>query len=121
MQYFNFRRLIEKYISEFKVITFTESQLKDNGDWVKGEKNEIVLKGAVIGRGENTILRSDGKLTAKDRRLFMLEPIQKALLGSKIVYENDTYTVENSTDNAKFTGVYAYNLKYVSAFKDGEG
>lgn len=123
MQYFNFRRLIEKYISDFTVITYGESVLNDRGKWEKGERKEITLKGAIIGRGENAIFRSEGKLTEKDKRLFMLQPIDKALLTSKVIYEKEVYSIMSSSHNAKFTGVYAYTMKYVSAFdeKDGDG
>ena len=121
MQYFNFRRLIEKYISDFKVITFGESVLDDSGRWVKGERKEITLKGAIIGRGENAIFRSEGKINEKDKRLFMLQPIDKALLNSKVVYENEEFSILSSSNNAKFTGVYAYTMKYVSAFDEKDG
>lgn len=123
MAYFDFRRLIKKYSSEFTVIIPEENQLNDSGYWVGGEPTEKTLYGAVIGRGESTVIRSDGLLTAKDKRLFMLEPIEKALIGSKVIYDNEIFTIDNSTDNSKFTNVWAYTLKYVSAFnqKDGEG
>lgn len=121
MQYFDFTQLVEDYSSDFTVITYGESGIDDRGYRVKGEKKEISLRGAIISRGENVIFRSDGKLTAKDKRLFMLTPIDNALLNSKVVYENEVYDIQSSTDNSKFTGVWAYVLKYVSAFKGGDG
>lgn len=121
MQYFNFAQLVKKYSSEFTVITYGKGDIDDKGYHTKGEKKEISLFGAVIGRGENTIFRSDGKLTEKDKRLFMLEEIDNALLNSKVVYENEVFTIQSSTENAKFTGVWAYVLKFVSVFKDGDG
>ena len=123
MQYFDFTQLIEDYSSEFTLITYAKSELKDNGDVVKGESEAITLNGAIISRGESVIFRSDGKLTAKDKRLFMLAPIDKALLNSQVVYENEVFTIQGSTDNSKFTGVWAYVMKYVSAFnqKGGDG
>ena len=74
-----------------------------------------------MSRGENVVFRSDGNLTAKDKRLFMLTPIDKALLNSKVVYENEVFSIQGSTDNSKFTGVYPYILKYVSAFNEKGG
>ena len=122
MQRFNFARLVRKYSSEFAVVILGKSELNDSGDWVKSsEPTKITLFGAIIGRGENAIFRSDGKLNEKDKRLFMLEPIDNALLDKKVVYENDTYNIQSSTENAKFTGVWSYVLKYVSAFKGGDG
>lgn len=121
MQYFNFRRLIEKYKSEFKAITLSDGYYNDMGDFVKSESEEKVIYGAVISHKESKIFRSDGTLTAKDRRLFMLEPLDTKLHGLKAIFENGVYRIEDCTENAKFTGVYAYTLKYQSAFKDKEG
>ena len=121
MQYFKFAQLVKKYSSEFTVITSGEGGIDDRGYRIKGEKKEISLFGAVIGRGENTIFSSDCKITEKDKRLFMLEKIDNALLNAKVVYENEVFTIQSSTENAKFTGVWAYVLKFVSAFKDGDG
>lgn len=119
--YFNFRRLIEKYSSEYTVVIHGQNVTKDNGDIVKGEPQEVKLVGAIISRGENAIFRSDGNLTAKDKRLHTLTPIDKALLNSQVVYENEVFQIQGSTDNSKFTGVYSYTLKYVSAFNEKGG
>ena len=123
MQNFNFTRLVNKYGSEFTVIIPAKKTLQDSGDWVKGEPQEKTLFGAIIGKGEKSVFRSNGTLTEKDKRLFMLEPIDKALLNTKVVYEDELFSIQGSTDNSKFTGVWAYILKYVSAFtkEDGDG
>lgn len=121
MRYFNFSRLINKYKSEFKAVTLTDGHYDDAGDWVKGERSETVVYGAVISHKESKIYRSEGTLTAKDKRLFTLEPISKALQGSKAIYDGQMYSIEDNTENAKFTGVYAYTLKWISAFKGGVG
>lgn len=120
MQYFNFSRLINKYKSKFKVITLTDGYYNDSGDWVKGDKAETTVQGAIISYKESKVYRSEGTLTAKDKRLFTLEPIKKALQGSKVIYEGNVYSIEDNTENAKFTGAYAYTLKYISAFKEGD-
>ena len=119
MQYFNFSRLINKYGSEFKAITLTEGHYNDAGDFVKGDKTETILNGAVIAFKESKVHRSEGTLTSQDRRLFTQTPIDKALIGSKVQYESNIYAIEDCTENAKFTGVYAYTLKWISAFKEG--
>lgn len=118
-QYYNFRRLIEKYSSEFKAIVLKGGDYDNKGDWVKGEKEEITLYGAVISHRESKVYRSEGNLTAKDKRLFVFKPIAETLFNATIIYEGDEYSLEETTQNAKFTGVYAYNLKYISAFKEG--
>ena len=118
MQYFNFRRLINKYKSEFKAITLIDGYYDDAGDWVKAQESKTEIYGAVISFKQSKVYRSEGTLTTRDKRLFTLEPIETALLGSKAVFDNNVYSIEDETENAKFTGVYAYTLKYVSAFKD---
>lgn len=118
MQYFNFRRLINKYKSEFKAITLIDGYYDDAGDWVKAQETKTEIYGAVISFKQSKIYRSEGTLTTKDKRLFTLEPIETALLGSKAIFESGVYSIEDETENAKFTGVYAYTLKYVSAFKE---
>lgn len=119
MQYFNFARLVQKYTSELKAITLVEGYYNDSGDFVKGDKTETTIKGAVISFKDSVIHRSEGKLTQKDKQLFMLEPIEKALQGSKAIYDDNVYSIEDCTENAKFTGVWVYTLKYISAFKEG--
>lgn len=118
MQYFNFSRLIKKYSSSFTAITLSTGDYNDAGDFIKGEQSEIVLQGAIIAHRESKVHRSEGKLTTQDRRLFTLEPIDKALQGSKVVYEGNVYSISDESENAKFTGVYAYTLKWISAFKE---
>lgn len=117
--YFNFRRLIEKYTSEFKAIILTDGDYNKQGVWEEGKEVEKTLYGAVISHKESRIFRSDGNLTAKDKRLFVFAPIEGALHNAKIVYEGDVYSLLDNAENAKFTGVYAYTLKYISAFKEG--
>ena len=115
---YDFSRLIRKYSSNFKAITLTGASYNDSGDFVRAEKQELNLQGAIISFKESKIYRSEGTLTTKDKRLFTLEPITQHLQGSTVVYEGNVYSVEDNTENAKFTGVYAYTLKYVSAFKE---
>lgn len=117
---YNFNRLIKKYSSEFKTITLINGYYNDNGDWVKGDEAETTMTGAIISFTEDKIYRSSGTLTSNDKRLFTLEPINNALKGSKVLYDGKVYSVEQSRDNAKFTGVWAYTLKYVSAFNEGD-
>lgn len=119
MQYFHFKRLIERYSSGFKSITLTSGDYDDFGKWKDGEEVKVTLTGAIISHKESKIYRSEGNLTAKDKRLFTTEPIEQALLNSKIEYEGDVFRIEDNSNNAKFTGVYAYTLKFVSAFKEG--
>lgn len=117
MQTFNFARLVKKYASEFTAITVAEGHYNSAGDYVKGETVEITDKGAIISFKESKIYRSEGTLTTMDKRLFSLKPIDNALIGCTVVYEGNIYKIEQGVDNARFTGIYTYLLRYVSVFK----
>lgn len=119
MQYYNFTRLINKYSSVLRVIAYSDNTINDLGDYEKSVETQEEIKGAVISRTESKIYRAEGTLNANDKRLFTLTPLKKALKGSKVVYEDKVYSVEDNVDNSKFTGCYAYTLKYVSAFDRG--
>ena len=114
MQYFDFTDLIEKYITEFTAILSSEGKYDEMGNY-KHTKTEKTLTGAIIGISDGKIYRSDGTLTDKDKYLFMFEPIP--LNDTEVLYKNNRYRVEEQVENAEFTGVYQYTLKYVSAFK----
>lgn len=118
MSYFNFARLVNRYSSEFKAITLLSGYYNKKGDWVDAETKEVTLSGAIIKHRDSKIYKSNGTLTAKDRALYMLEPISDKLIGSQVVYENDVFSIEDNLENAKFTGVWKYTMKYVSAFKE---
>ena len=118
MQYFNFFRLIKKYSSEFTAITLENGYYDDTGDWINGDTVKTVLTGAIISHKESRIFRSEGTLTEKDKRLFTLSPIDNKLIGAKLIHDGNIYGLLDCSENATFTGVYAYTLKYVSAFKD---
>ncbi len=116
MQYFNFSRLINKYKSSFTAITFSGGEYDEKGDFVKGSESDAVIEGAIISFKESKTYRSDGTLTTNDLRLFTLAEIDEALKGGKVVYNGNIYRIEDLTENAKFTGVYSYTLRYISAF-----
>lgn len=123
MAYFNFQRLITKYSREFTVIRKGEKTLNSAGDWVYSEPTETTLYGAIIGFSENKQYRSEGTLTAMDKALYTLIPIDNALIGGKVLFADNEYSIEtqDGKDNAEFTGVYAYTLKWISVFKkEGE-
>lgn len=119
MAYFDFKRLITKYTTEFTVKIPSEGHYDDAGDWVSGEPVTVKKQGAIISLTENKIFKSEGTLTAQDRALYMLEPINLALKGAEVIHGNRVYTISDSLQNAEFTCVYAYTLKFVSVFGGG--
>lgn len=115
MAYYNFARLIQKYSSTFTLVSTSEGSYNDMGDYVPGETTEQELTGAIMDISESKLYRSEGTLTAKDKVLYMFNEVQN-LVGSHIAYNGNKYRVEKELENAKFTDVYEYTLKYVSAF-----
>lgn len=112
--YFNFIELINKYSTTFKAIISTQNGFDDKGK-VMITKSTKEFRGAIISIDDSKIYRSCGTLSDKDKYLFMFEPLP--LVGTKIIYKDNEYSIENQVENAEFTGVYQYTLKYVSAFK----
>lgn len=117
MQYFHFERLIDKYSSEITAILPSKGSYDDSGEYVKGEPEKISLYGAILDISEKKIYNSNGTLTEKDKQLFVKGELAQNLVGAKIIYDNKQYSIEDETENSKFTGFSSYTLKYVSAFK----
>lgn len=114
MQYFDFSSLIEQYSTDFKVICESEGSYDDSGEYVKGEKTEHTLHGAIMAHSENQIYRSEGKLTSQDRVLIMQAPIDRALHGAEIIHLDRMYKIdselksssEQATESVKkFSGI----------------
>lgn len=116
MPYFNFSSLIHQYSVDFKVICESKGDYDDSGEYVNGKKTEHILHGAIIAYSENQIYRSEGKLTAQDKLLIMQQPVDEALHGAEVIYEDKRFKIDSVLENAEFTGVYQYTLKYVSPF-----
>jgi len=114
MQYFDFSILIEQYSTDFKVICESEGSYDDSGEYVKGEKTEHTLHGAIMAHSENQIYRSEGKLTSQDRVLIMQAPIDRALHGAEVIHLDRRYKIdselksssEQATESVKkFSGI----------------
>lgn len=119
-QNFNFTRLIEKYSVDFVAeIPSDNGYYDDMGEYVKGEAKKVELRGAIISHKLSKIFRSEGTLTGQDRALYMLKPLEKSLQGAKVIHEGKIYSIGDLHENSTFTGVWAYTLKYVSAFGGG--
>lgn len=115
-QYFDFSGLIDDYSSPFEVVTHTESGYNDAGDWVEGAEERIMMQGAIIAYTESKVLRSGGAITTKDRKLHMAQKLPDALIGATVLFGGKKYRIESELENAEFTGVYSYLLRWVSAF-----
>lgn len=118
-QYFNFKRLINKYITTFTAIIPSKDTINDSGDYVSGAETKKALTGAIIAMSESRVIRSEGVYTQQDRDLYMLEPLDSSLKGTRIIYGGKEYRIGDELENSEFTGVWHYTLKYVSAFDEG--
>lgn len=115
-QYFDFSGLITQHMAKFTVITGKDAAYDAAGDYQNGEQTRTEYTGAIIAFKESKVFRSEGAITAKDRRLFMLQRLPQALVGAKVEFRGEKYMIESELENAEFTGVYSYLLKWVSAF-----
>ncbi|MGN1456957.1 MAG: hypothetical protein ACI4XP_03260 [Acutalibacteraceae bacterium] len=116
---FDFSGLIDKYSTDFTVVVEGKGYYDDSGEYVKDEKSELQMNGAIMAYSEDKIYRSEGTLTKQDRVLLMQKPIDRALKGATITYKGKQYSIEDNLENAEFTGVWQYALKYISAFDKG--
>lgn len=116
MAYFDFGYLIKKYSTSFVLEIPGKGDYDEKGDWKKGTPTKKDLTGAIIAHRESKMYKSDGTLTAQDRALYMLEPLTDALQGAKVIHGGKVYSINSTLENAPYTGVYAYTLKYVSVF-----
>lgn len=118
-QYFNFKRLVERYSTDFVAKIPSEGgKYDDYGDYVKSDTKEVNLRGAIISHRESKIFRAEGTLTGQDKALYMLEPLDKSLCGAKVIHDDKTYSIGDMLENSEFTGVWKYTLKFVSAFNE---
>ncbi len=112
---FDFTDLISDYSNPFTVVV-PDAGYDEKGDWKSDGERRETLTGAIIAFKESKVFRSEGTITAKDKRLFMQQALPSALIGAEIEYRGQRYKIESELENAEFTGVYSYLLKWVSAF-----
>lgn len=117
-QYFDFSGLIMDFSNAFTVITHTGGGYDDAGDYQPGREKRITMHGAIIAYKQSKVFRSEGRITTQDRRLFTQQALPDALIGAEVLYKGQKYMIESETENAEFTGVYSYMLKWTSAFRE---
>lgn len=109
---YDFRRLVTKYSNSFTLVRKAEGSYQ-NGRYQEGEETQETKRGAIIPFTQRKIYQSGGYLTATDRQLYMLERIEGALTGAKVIYKGKTYSIEEDTDYTDFSDVSVYILKWV--------
>ncbi len=118
MQYMNFEPLIKQHSRDITVITHSEDSYDESGDLVKGGKIETIVNGAILSHRQSKIFKSNGTLTEQDKVLYMLSPLASALKSGQVIDRGNLYHINSELENAEFTGVYAYNLKFTSVFNE---
>ena len=113
--YFDFYDLIGKYSTSFTLVQEEKGQYDEKGDYVKGETVKTELTGAVMNIRDSKLYRSEGTLTSADKELYCFDKIEN-IVNAYVIWKDNKYKVETTEENAEFTGVYRYTLKYVSAF-----
>lgn len=115
-QYFNFAPVIRAYENPFTLLTYTEAGYDERGKWQDGEETKTELMGAIIGASATKAFKPEGANLAKDKRLYTLQRLPEALAGAKVQYCKQEYMIESELENAEFTGVYSYYLRWVRSF-----
>ena len=116
--YFDFFDLINKYSTEFTLVEEGNGFYDDKGSYVKGKVIKRELTGAIMNIRDSKLYRSEGTLTSADKELYSFDKISN-IVNAFIVWKGNKYKIEEAEENAEFTGVYRYTLKYVSAFNAG--
>ena len=112
---YNFARLIKKYSVNFVLVIPGEGKYI-GGKYTEGEAEEMSMSGAIIPMSESKVYQSGGTYTSKDRQLYLLKPMEKALKGGKVKYDGNIYSIETETDYKDYCDAAVYNLKWVSSF-----
>ena len=121
-QYFDFSDLVEQYSVDFEAeIPSDGGKWDDSGDYVASEPKKVTLRGAIIAHRESKIFRSEGTIKSQDKALYMLQPLENSLQGAKVFHEGKQYSIGSLLENSEFTGVWSYNLQFVSAFSEVSG
>lgn len=111
MQLYNFKRLIRKYSVTAQLHKKQGSYVA--GKWVENDDEICDVKGAIIPISDRKIYQSGGTLTQNDREWYLSEALTGSLSDFKVVYDSNTYTVEESRDYTDYANVAVYVLKRV--------
>lgn len=111
MQLYNFKRLIDKYSVTAQVHKKQGQYIA--GKWVENDDDIREVYGAIVPMSDRKIYQSGGTLTQNDREWYLSEALTGSLSDLKVVYNGNTYTVEESRDYTDYANVAVYILKRV--------
>lgn len=115
MNRYNFKDLIKRHSVSFTAVSKSEGEYI-GGRYQEGTETVTEHTGAIIPLSERKIYQSGGSYTAKDRNLYMNEPLPGALKEMQIRYKNNTYSIEEEKDFSDYSDVHVYLLRWVSSF-----
>lgn len=110
MKLYNFTRLINKYSTDFTLIIPSDGHY-EGGIYKDGKPTTEIRAGAIVPLSQRKVYQSGGNYTAQDKELYTVKRIDRALLGGKILYKGEYYSVEEETDYSDFGDVYHYMLR----------
>lgn len=115
MNRYNFNDLVKRHSVSFKAVSKSEGEYI-GGRYQEGTETVTEHTGAIIPLSERKIHNTGGSYTAKDRNLYMTEPLTGALKEMQIRYKGNTYSIEEEKDFSDYSDVYVYLLRWVSSF-----
>lgn len=112
MKLYNFARLIRKYS-----VTFCLHRTQGGfigGKWEDGGEIVTEMRGAIVPLSEKKIYGSGGTYSTQDRELYLTKPLTAPLSALKVVYNTNTYAVEEGRNFEDYADVAVYTLKWLS-------
>ncbi|MCM1544962.1 MAG: hypothetical protein NC110_06645 [Ruminococcus sp.] len=114
---FDFKKLISDFHVDFHIIKLTEGRY-DHGKYIDGEPILEKRCGAIVPMSSRRMYSMGGTYNQSDRDLYTIKPLADDLSRVRVVYKNQVYSIEQSTDYSDYCDAYLYNLKWVGVFDD---
>lgn len=114
---YDFTDLIERHSNPFELVVKSGGSYV-GGVWKNASESVSERSGAIIPLGDRKLYQSGGTYTTKDRRLYMITPIENPLEYSQVRYKGNVYNIEEDKDFSDYSEAYVYVLKWVSSLSD---
>ena len=112
MKLYNFTRLIRKYSTTFCLHRKQGGYV--SGKWEDGDTIVKEMRGAIVPLSERKVYSSGGAYTTQDRELYLTKALEAPLRALTVVWDGNTYTVEEGRNFEVYADVAVYTLKWVS-------
>lgn len=112
MKLYNFKRLILKYGVTFCLHRTQGGYI--SGRWEEGGEAVTQMKGAIVPISDKKVYDSGGTYTARDRELYLSQPLRAPLDQYKVVYKGNAYKVEQGRNYEDYADAAVYMLKWIS-------